>query len=120
MGHSQAINYWNINMWKVMGLAIYLATNPAFNQEVSFGDAANSRVSEGEVGGKFFDIDGGQILGTATGTLLGNVGSDLLGGILGGGGSGCFGKRSAQETSNSGVESKFFLAEVETGVAEAV
>jgi hypothetical protein len=30
-------------------------------EEVSFGDAANSRVSEGEVGGKFFDIDGGQV-----------------------------------------------------------
>jgi len=74
-------------MSKILTLAIFLASTPAFCQ-VDFIDTPtkSSEVEvdskNGEVGTKFFNIDGGQIFGTAAGTLLGNLGTGFVNNCL--------------------------------------
>merc|ERR1711976_547207 len=90
------------NMLNLVFLTIVSSANPALTQEVNFGDSASPKISEAEVGGKLFNLNGGDILGTAIGTGLGNLGSGLISNCLG------IGKRSAQDVSEGDVNTRLF------------
>merc|ERR1712038_2013185 len=86
MGRHSKTTTPTANMFYQLSFLLLTLAVTALCQEIDFGDnappraASSSQVSEGDVDQRFFNLnfDGGQILGTAAGTLLGNIGSDIV------------------------------------------